>query len=178
MTNPHSADSPPDRPPVVLIAALTSDHVIGRDGHLPWRLPEEYAQFVEQVRGHAMVMGRRSWLAFGADLPETRFVVVSRTVKTSADLGPSAAGGAVAAIRPDVAAAVDAARALASIVFIGGGTEIYRHAMPPRLPAGRGPAGDRGLFVDRSRCREGGRDLSRQGTGTQHTPRHGTGRGT
>lgn len=35
--------------------------VIGRDGDMPWHLPEDLAHFQESTRGEAVVMGRRTW---------------------------------------------------------------------------------------------------------------------
>ena len=37
-------------PPLIVIAAMTPDRVIGRDDGLPWDLPEEYAHFLECIR--------------------------------------------------------------------------------------------------------------------------------
>ncbi|MBC7297828.1 MAG: dihydrofolate reductase [Demequina sp.] len=35
--------------------------VIGRDGDMPWHLPEDLAHFQDCTRGEAVVMGRRTW---------------------------------------------------------------------------------------------------------------------
>ena len=44
-----------------LIWAQAANRVIGRDGALPWHLPEDMAHFREVTRGATVVMGRRTW---------------------------------------------------------------------------------------------------------------------
>ena len=46
---------------VQLIWAQARDRVIGADGKLPWRLPEDMALFRELTTGGTVVMGRRTW---------------------------------------------------------------------------------------------------------------------
>lgn len=47
---------------LTLIAALTwPGRVVGRDGGLPWRLPEDLKRFKALTTGHAVLMGRRTW---------------------------------------------------------------------------------------------------------------------
>jgi dihydrofolate reductase len=107
--------------PFVLIAAMSADRVIGDRGRLPWDLPEEYAQFVEQVRGHAVVIGRVSFEIFGADLDPSRTVVVRR------DAAPMAG----VEVRTTVDAALGRARGLApGPVFCAGGATVYALALP------------------------------------------------
>jgi dihydrofolate reductase len=66
---------------VAIVAAVARGGVIGRDGGLPWRLPEDLARFRELTRGHAVVMGRRTWESLPdrfRPLPGRRNVVVTR----------------------------------------------------------------------------------------------------
>lgn len=53
----------PDLPDhaVGMIWARTRDGVIGRDGDMPWRAPEDMAHFKAITMGHPVVMGRRTW---------------------------------------------------------------------------------------------------------------------
>jgi dihydrofolate reductase len=47
---------------IIIIAALAeSNRVIGKDGKLPWRIPEDSARFKHLTLGHAVVMGRKTW---------------------------------------------------------------------------------------------------------------------
>ncbi len=62
-----------------LIAACAENRVIGRDGDLPWRLPDDLRRFKRLTRGHAVIMGRRTWESLrGRPLPERRNLVVTR----------------------------------------------------------------------------------------------------
>ena len=64
-----------------LIWAQSSSGVIGRDGDIPWVLPEDLAHFKDVTLGHTVVMGRKTWdsLPDGfRPLPGRRNVVVSR----------------------------------------------------------------------------------------------------
>lgn len=66
---------------VALVAAVARRGVIGRDGGLPWRLPEDMAHFREVTLGHPVVMGRRTWESLPErfrPLPGRRNVVVTR----------------------------------------------------------------------------------------------------
>lgn len=66
---------------VILIAAVAKNRVIGIHNQLPWHLPEDLKHFRELTRGHAVLMGRKTWeslpVAF-RPLPGRRNVVLSR----------------------------------------------------------------------------------------------------
>jgi len=65
-----------------LIWAQTPDGVIGRDGTLPWRLPEDLARFRALTDGHPVIMGRATWESLPArfrPLPGRDNIVLSRT---------------------------------------------------------------------------------------------------
>ena len=107
---------------VSLLAAVARGGVIGRDGTVPWHLPEDLARFRELTTGHTVVMGRRTWDSLPArfrPLPGRRNVVVTRNAEWHAD-------GA------ERAASVD--EALHSLdgearVFVIGGAEVYAAAI-------------------------------------------------
>ena len=68
-----------------LIWAQSTSGVIGRDGGIPWRLPEDQARFKELTMGHTVVMGRLTWESLPAKvrpLPGRRNVVVTRQAGT------------------------------------------------------------------------------------------------
>lgn len=107
-------------PRVTLIVARARNGVIGRDGALPWRLPEDLAFFKRTTMGHAIVMGRRTWESIGRPLPGRRNIIVSRQA------GFVAAGA-------EVAASLDEALRLCEgspEVFVIGGAQLYRDALP------------------------------------------------
>ena len=109
---------------VGLIWAQTPTGVIGRDGAIPWHLPEDLAHFKQATAGSAVVMGRRTWESLPArnrPLPGRRNIVVTRQPEWSAPGAEKA---------PSVDAALDlAALDLAKTAWVIGGAEIYRTAM-------------------------------------------------
>ena len=56
-------------PKIYLVAAVAANGVIGRDGQLPWRLPEDLKHFKRLTLGHPVIMGRRTWESLGRALP-------------------------------------------------------------------------------------------------------------
>jgi dihydrofolate reductase len=73
---------------VGLIWAQSTSGVIGRDGTIPWRLPEDQARFKGLTMDHTVVMGRLTWESLPAKvrpLPGRRNVVVTRQADYMAD---------------------------------------------------------------------------------------------
>jgi dihydrofolate reductase len=104
---------------VGLIWAQSTSGVIGRDGGIPWRLPEDLARFKELTMGHTVVMGRRTWESLPRSvrpLPGRRNIVITRDPDYRAD-------GA------DVVTSIEAALAEPQTWVIGG-SEIYHLALP------------------------------------------------
>lgn len=106
---------------VALVAAVAANGVIGRDGGLPWHLPEDLPRVKRLTLGHVLVMGRRTYESIGRPLPGRTTVVVTRQT------GWAAEGVTVAA---SVEEALLVAGALDDEVYVVGGTEVYRAALP------------------------------------------------
>ena len=66
------------RPPLALIVATSLNGVIGRDGDLPWHIPEDLKHFRRNTIGHCIIMGRRTYDSIGRPLPKRRNIVVTR----------------------------------------------------------------------------------------------------
>ncbi len=64
--------------PLCLIAALGRNRVIGVDGNLPWRLPDDLRRFKQLTMGQPVVMGRRTWESLGRALPGRENRVLTR----------------------------------------------------------------------------------------------------
>jgi dihydrofolate reductase len=105
---------------VVIIAAMSGDRVIGAGDGMPWDVPEEYAQFLRQVDGQTLIMGRRSFEIFGRDLQRTELIVVSRTLPPSTN----------PPVARSLSQALNFARQSEHTIFIGGGASIYAQAIP------------------------------------------------
>ena len=106
-------------PRYIAIAAMAANRVIGRDGALPWHLPEDLKFFRKTTTGHPILMGRKTWESLGRPLPNRRNLILSRTL-------PDQPGA-------EVLRSLDALEALAleDPVYIIGGAEIY-HLLLPR----------------------------------------------
>ncbi|HWC44657.1 MAG TPA: dihydrofolate reductase [Casimicrobiaceae bacterium] len=105
---------------LALIVAVAANGVIGRNGTLPWRLPEDLRHFRKLTTGHAIIMGRRTWDSLPRALPDRQNIVVSRQAGFHAD-------GAI--VVPSLEAAL-AAVVYPSPPFCIGGGELFRAALP------------------------------------------------
>jgi dihydrofolate reductase len=105
---------------VSLIVAMARNRVIGANGAIPWRLPNELQLFKRVTMGHHIIMGRKTWESIGRLLPGRTTVIVTRQ-KTY-----TVAGAVVAASLDDALAACGDD----SEVFVIGGGELYRLALP------------------------------------------------
>ena len=118
------------------IAAVARNGVIGRDGGLPWHIPEDMRHFKQTTMGGALVMGRATYLSFGAKpLPGRALFVVSRSASVILpQAGSHAYKGSFEAGSitwcPSIGEALSAARASGRPVFVAGGEAIYRAAWP------------------------------------------------
>jgi dihydrofolate reductase len=124
------ADGPPEGPGtssdapgagLALVWAQTRDGVIGRDGGLPWHLPEDLAHFRALTSGHPVIMGRATWESLPPQyrpLPGRDNIVLSRAT------GFVATGATVA---PTVAAALGIVAGREAWV-VGGGA-VYRETI-------------------------------------------------
>jgi dihydrofolate reductase len=109
------------RLPLTFIAAVARNGVMGKDGGLPWDLPEDRAFFRDMTMGHAIIMGRRTWDERGAPLPGRRNIVVSRT---------GAVSGTGREVVSTIEDAIILARATDPDPYVVGGAEIFRLAYP------------------------------------------------
>jgi len=60
-----------------LVVAVARNGVIGRDNHLPWRLPDDMAYFKRVTMGNPVIMGRRTYESIGKPLPGRTNIVVT-----------------------------------------------------------------------------------------------------
>jgi len=59
------------------IVAMTPERVIGKDGKLPWHLPDDLKFFKKQTIGHPVVMGRKTFESIGKPLPNRQNFVLT-----------------------------------------------------------------------------------------------------
>jgi dihydrofolate reductase len=106
---------------LIAVAAMASNRVIGKNGKLPWKLPEDLEFFKQLTTGYPVIMGRRTFESIGRPLPKRRNIIISNTLKT-------------APTGTDLVASIDSLRMpsnnLSGRVFVIGGAQIYTALMP------------------------------------------------
>ena len=59
------------------IAAMSLNRVIGRDGKIPWHLPEDFKWFKRATSGQVVLMGRKTFESLGKPLPGRKNYVLT-----------------------------------------------------------------------------------------------------
>lgn len=110
------------RKPLALIFAMSDNRCIGRDGGLPWHIPEDLKHFKHNTLDHAIIMGRKTYESIGRPLPHRKNIIVtSRT-----DWHPEGCD-----VVPTIEAAIDLAHKHGDTEpRIIGGASIYAAALP------------------------------------------------
>lgn len=118
---------------IALIAAVAANGTIGRDGGMPWHIPQDFRYFKTTTMGWPMVMGRRTWESLPGQLPGRAHIVLSTHALSLPDGVQHA---------HDLPQGLEIARANAlqgwrerggsgqPIVFIIGGAHTYAQALP------------------------------------------------
>jgi dihydrofolate reductase len=111
--------------PLVLIAAVAENGVIGRDNGLIWRLKTDLRRFRSLTLGRPVLMGRKTYQSIGQPLPGRQTIVLTRDRRFAAagvqlchDLKSALALGQSLA-----------AQSAADTVVVAGGGEIYAQTM-------------------------------------------------
>ncbi len=108
------------------IAAMSSNRVIGKDGGLPWKIPEDTKFFRDMTMGHIMLMGRKTFDSLGKPLPGRLHVILTRQKDFAAPAGTH--------LFHDVKEALTFCESQTpkwgEEVFLVGGAEMYRLLLP------------------------------------------------
>jgi dihydrofolate reductase len=112
---------------ICAIAAMDEGRVIGVNGGLPWRIPEDLKRFAALTRGHAVVMGRKTFESLPAPykpLKDRKNIVVTRDGAALRDFPAVTVWG-------DLSAGLALCRAgqgqlPTDTVWIIGGGEVYK----------------------------------------------------
>lgn len=110
---------------ISLIAAVSRNKVIGRNNDLPWHLPDDMKFFMQTTSGHHVIMGRKNYDSLPQKfrpLPNRVNIVVTRQKDFKA---PGCT--VVNSINEGITIAKEANE---SELFIIGGAEIYKAALP------------------------------------------------
>ena len=106
-----------------LIYARARNGVIGKEGGLPWHLPEDLAHFKRLTLGCPVIMGRKTWNSLPPrfrPLPGRLNIVVTRQAHWKADGATTASS---------LEAAIGLAKAQ-PLVWVIGGAELFAQALP------------------------------------------------
>ena len=104
---------------ISLIVALDRNFAIGRDGEMPWHLPDDLKRFKALTLGKPVLMGRKTALAIRRDLPGRINLVMTR-----GDTAPYAGQRVVHSLEEAISIAGDS-----ELAVIGGG-EVFTLALP------------------------------------------------
>ena len=128
---------------IIGIAAVARNGVIGADGDIPWRIPEDWQRFKGLTMGQVLIMGRKTWASIGRPLPgRTTYVVTRdnslargttpsnprRDRNDTREVAPMWRGEDVYAVPFLDEAFAQAAARKPETIFVAGGGEIYRAA--------------------------------------------------
>lgn len=104
---------------IALLVAMAKNRVIGRDGHLPWHLPEDLRRFKRLTMGQTLLMGRKTYLSIDRPLPGRQTIILSRDPDFTAEgcVVVASLEAGIAAVRTEQ-------------VFVCGGAAIYQQALP------------------------------------------------
>ena len=112
---------------VFLIAAVAANGVIGKDGQLPWDIPEDMAHFKETTMGHPVLVGRKTFenvvAGLGGPLPGRTNVVLSRSEPDLPDDGSIVVAASIDAALE--AAASAAQERGVDRAYVMGGATVY-----------------------------------------------------
>lgn len=105
---------------ISVIVAVAENNVIGANNQLIWRISDDLKRFKALTIGHSIIMGRKTFESIGRPLPKRHNIVVSR------NKGLQIEGCTVVSSLKDALALC----AQESVVFVIGGGELYRQALP------------------------------------------------
>jgi dihydrofolate reductase len=66
------------KPILSIVVAMNREGLIGQEGKLPWRLPEDLKHFKKVTMGHPVVMGRKTFESIGRPLPGRSNILITR----------------------------------------------------------------------------------------------------
>ena len=102
---------------IIGIAAVDRKGAIGKGGKLPWHYSADMKFFRETTSGHAVVMGRKTWLTIGKPLKNRLNIVLSRDT----DIGPQES----LIVFSDIESVLSFNKSLSTDLFVIGGAQIY-----------------------------------------------------
>lgn len=112
-----------NKPTISGIVAISENKVIGRDGTLPWDIPEDLQFFRDKTKGHTMIMGRKTFDSIGRALPHRISIIITRDKAYKAE-------GCIVVHSLEEAMKIAKEKETNGEIFIIGGGQIFSMAMP------------------------------------------------
>lgn len=108
----------------IIIAAISENNAIGKEGDIPWEIPEDMKHFKEKTMGNPVIMGRKTYQS----IPENYRPLTGRTniVLTRSGFKPEEKNVEVA---NSLEQAYELAENIGEKAFIIGGASVYREAL-------------------------------------------------
>ena len=107
---------------IILIAAVSKDKVIGKQGGIPWKIKEDLSFFKERTLNSPIIMGRTTYNSIGRPLPNRLNIVMTRSAKNTEGVTE------VTSVEKAIEAA--SINRDSSRVYIIGGQNIYKEFLP------------------------------------------------
>ncbi len=104
---------------ISIIAAMTNNHVIGKNNALPWHLPADLKHFKNITMGKPIIMGRKTFESIGKPLPGRQNIILTRDKNYHID------GCTIIHSLDELQSCTNAAE-----IFVIGGAEIYKQLLP------------------------------------------------
>lgn len=115
-----------DKAEIHIVVAFGKNRELGLNNKLLWHLPEDLKRFKKLTKGHPVIMGRKTFESIlgylGKPLPNRKNIVITRNKNYKAPESVSVVGS--------LDEAIEEASKFDTEIHIGGGTQIYKEALP------------------------------------------------
>ena len=107
---------------IILIAAVSKDRVIGKQGGIPWKKKEDLSFFKEKTLNSPIIMGRATYNSIGRPLPNRLNIVMTRSAKNTEGVTE------VTSVKKAIETASKSKDS--TKVYVIGGENIYKEFLP------------------------------------------------
>jgi len=109
---------------ITIIAAVAKNNVIGKEGDIPWHIPEDLKHFREETDGFPVIMGRKTYESLpSGPLKGRENIVITRRKDYKPDKE--------VVVKHSLKEAIEYCEKKNYVkAFIGGGESVYRQSLP------------------------------------------------